>query len=244
MNRDEYPVLRRTWRRGGNTPRRRPQVVGRAADGTPSLGPSTSAPGRRPRAVATHRRFGRGTGALGVILAWVVLTACNGASTDPTSSPPPSTSPTSQATTTTATSTPSATTPQQQALDAYRAMWAAWVTAARTSDAHTKTIGHHATGNALELILTSLAQDKKDGVVTRGQPVLNPRVQSAEPASDPTHVTVADCADASRWLKYSASTGKLKDDVPGGRHAITAVVQKVGDTWMVVQFIVQSVGTC
>lgn len=135
-------------------------------------------------------------------------------------------------------------TPQQQALDAYRAMWASWVTAAQTSDAHTKTIGRHATGNALELILTSLAQDKQEGMVTRGQPLINPRVQVATPPSAPTHVTLSDCADASHWLKYQASTGKLKNNVPGGRHAITALVQDVGGTWMVVQFVVQSVGSC
>jgi hypothetical protein len=182
-----------------------------------------------------------------VVLGCLVMAGCGGASSGTTSSPPTSTTQKSPATlpaTTSTASTPAVVTPQQQALDAYRAMWAAWVTAAQTSDAHTKTIGRHATGNALELILTSLAQDKQEGMVTRGQPVINPRVQVATPPSAPTHVTLSDCADASHWLKYQASTGKLKNNVPGGRHAITALVQDVGGTWMVVQFVVQSVGSC
>jgi hypothetical protein len=177
-----------------------------------------------------------------MVLGLVAVTGCTGASSTTASSTPTSTTQTSQDSV--PATTPAGASPQQQAQDAYRAMWASWVTAAQTSDAHTKTIGRHAAGNALELILTSLAQDKQEGVVTRGQPVLNPRVQAATPPSAPTHVTLSDCADASHWLKYRASTGKLKNNVPGGRHAITALVQDVSGTWMVVQFVVQSVGSC
>ncbi len=123
-------------------------------------------------------------------------------------------------------------------------MWAAWVTAARTSDATSKTLGRYTTGKALELILTSLAQDKQEGMVTRGQPVLNPRVQAVTPTASPTQVTIADCADDSHWLKYRAADGTLKDHVPGGRHAVTAAVQNVAGTWLVAQFLVDEVGTC
>lgn len=136
------------------------------------------------------------------------------------------------------------TTPQEKALVAYRAMWADWVTAARTSDSTTKALGREATGDALLLMLNSLAKDKHDGIVTRGQPVISPRVQSATPATASTHVTITDCADASHWLKYHADTGALQDNEPGGRHAITALVQNVGGTWMVVQFLVRPVGSC
>lgn len=140
--------------------------------------------------------------------------------------------------------TPRPTTPQEKALAAYRAMWADWITAARTSDSTTKALGREATGDALLLLLNSLAKDKHDGIVSRGQPAISPRVQSVTPATAPTHVTITDCADDSHWLKYRASTGALKDNVPGGRHYVTALVQNVGGTWMVVQFLVRPVGSC
>jgi hypothetical protein len=85
-------------------------------------------------------------------------------------------------------------------------MWAAWVTAAQTSDATSRTVGRYTTGKALELILTSLAQDKQEGMVTRGQPVLNPRVQAATPTASPTQVTIADCADDSHWRSTEPPT--------------------------------------
>jgi hypothetical protein len=243
MNRSGHPLRTRARRRRRDDVRHRPAATDQTAVKIRQPRSPASVSSRGPRTSAPRPHHGRIAAALGMALL-VALTGCTGASTDPPGSPPTSSTPTSRATTPTTSSPPTAATPQQQALVAYQAMWAAWVTAAKTSDAHTKTIGRHATGDALELILTSLAQDKQEGVVTRGQPVLNPHVQSATPASAPTHVTIVDCADASHWLKYSASTGKLKNDVPGGKHAVTAVVQHVGSTWMVVQFIVQSAGTC
>jgi hypothetical protein len=187
---------------------------------------------------------------LGLVLVAVVVTGCasagsgSGGSSSATSRSTSSQGQTLTTTSTTADPSSSAATQQQQAVAAYQAMWAAWVTAALTSDPTSKSLGRHAAGNALELIVTSLSQDKREGMVTRGQPVLKPRVQAATPSSAPTHVTIADCADATHWLKYRASTGTLKDDVPGGRHTVNAVVQNVNGTWLVVQFLVQPVGTC
>jgi hypothetical protein len=116
--------------------------------------------------------------------------------------------------------------------------------AATTSNWQSAALGRHATGDALAMIVRSLHQDQRSGLVTKGQPVLNPRVQGAEPPGSPTRITITDCADATNWLKYRASTGTLQDDTPGGRHAITAVVRDVSGTWMVVRFQVQGTGTC
>jgi hypothetical protein len=101
----------------------------------------------------------------------------------------------------------------------------------------------HAAGMALQLIIDSLRKDKQDGVVTRGQPVLNPRVREASPVTRPTRVTVEDCGDDSSWLKYRAS-GELKNDVPGGRREMHAIVRNLDGVWKVVDFTVEATGSC
>lgn len=116
--------------------------------------------------------------------------------------------------------------------------------AAVTSDYKSALLGRHAGGDALLKIKQSLYADKKAGVVSKGQPVLNPRAQAVTPNGGLTRVTVVDCSDDSHWLKYKAATGALKDNVPGGRHAVTAQVVGVGNSWLVTQFLVQPVGTC
>jgi hypothetical protein len=58
--------------------------------------------------------------------------------------------------------------PEGLALAAYRGMWSDFVVAARTSDYRSKTLGPHVTGDALAMIVQSLARDKKAGGSTAG----------------------------------------------------------------------------
>ena len=126
---------------------------------------------------------------------------------------------------------------------AYRGMWEDMATAAETSDHESPLLGRHSSGDALVQIKQSLYADKKAGMVTKGRPVLSPRVQTMTSNGGLTRVTVADCADATHWLKYVAATGRLQDDEPGGKHAVTAQVVESGGSWVVVQFLVRPVGT-
>lgn len=188
-------------------------------------------------------RVGRGVVSC---LAVVLVAGCSATSSVPAGSS------SSRSTTGTSTSssvasvTPTATptTPQEKALAAYRGMWADMAAAAVTSDYKSALLGRHASGDALLKIKQSLLADKQAGLVTKGQPVLSPRAQAVSSPSGLTRVSVVDCADDSHWLKYRAATGALQDNVPGGRHAVTAQVVGENGSWVVVQFLVRPVGTC
>jgi hypothetical protein len=181
----------------------------------------------------------------GAVLSVVVLAGCGAASSG---SDAPRASGSSALSTTgapsTSPSTPAATGPRELALAAYRGMWEDMATAAETSDHESPLLGRHTSGEALVQIKQSLYADKKAGLVTKGRPVLSPRVQSLTSDGGLTRVAVTDCADDTHWLKYVAATGKLQDDEPGGKHAVTAQVVGKSGSWVVVQFLVRPVGTC
>jgi hypothetical protein len=131
------------------------------------------------------------------------------------------------------------------AVDAYLGMWQAMAGAARTSDWRSPQLGEYATGQALNTISRGLYTDHRNGLVTKGAPNNAPTVSRVDPADEPTRVTISDCGDSTHWLKYHADTGRLADDGPGGRRAITAVVDQQRDgRWLVSDFAVESVGTC
>jgi hypothetical protein len=117
--------------------------------------------------------------------------------------------------------------------------------AAETSDWKAPYLADHATGDALQTITGSLYADHRNGVVTRGEPVLDPTVTSAEPPEDPTTVMIEDCGDSTNWLKYEEDTGELVDDEPGGSQRIEAEVKRQPDgSWAVTRFGVWEVGSC
>ncbi|MGW4115280.1 hypothetical protein ACWEFJ_30770 [Actinosynnema sp. NPDC004786] len=129
-------------------------------------------------------------------------------------------------------------------MDAYRGMWLSFAEAATTSDWRSPKLAEYATGTALTTLSRGLYGDHYRGVVSRGQPVLNPSVSSAEPAQAPTKVVVTDCGDSTNWTSHYADSGQPADE-PGGRRHIDAIVEKQADgTWKVVEFGVHEVGTC
>jgi hypothetical protein len=133
---------------------------------------------------------------------------------------------------------------RQQALGAYSGMWRAMADAAVTSDWQSPKLVQYATGDALGVISRLLYTDHLNGVVTKGEPKLNPQVTNVDPPNDPTTVMVSDCGDDSGWLKYKTN-GQLVDDVPGGRRSIIAEVKKQQDgSWKGTRFAVGDTGTC
>lgn len=137
--------------------------------------------------------------------------------------------------------------PSQQAeaaaLAAYRAMWADMVIAARTSDYQSPILAEHASGNALALLIHGLAVNRQEGIVSRGQPTMDPQVLSMSPAAGPTQVDIVDCFDDAHWLNYKVSGG-LQNNVPGGRHHTTATVVDTAGVWKVTELQVGAAGTC
>ncbi|MGH3492777.1 MAG: hypothetical protein ACRDQ1_06030 [Sciscionella sp.] len=170
-----------------------------------------------------------------------VLTACaptSGASSGAAGSPAPHITATSPSPLT------PAVTARQEAIESYVGMWHDMAAAATTSDWRSPRIGAHATGDALLVISKSLYTDHLNNVVTKGEPKNEPTVSSMNPPEDPTTVLISDCGDDSGWLKYRTD-GRLLNDAPGGRRAITAEVKKQPDgSWKVSRFAVEAVGSC
>ncbi|MDI5969900.1 hypothetical protein POF50_011225 [Streptomyces sp. SL13] len=128
---------------------------------------------------------------------------------------------------------------------AYLGMWRDMATASRTADWEAPALAHHATGAALSAISRGLYADHLNGLVAKGAPKDYPVVTSMDPSVDPTTVMISDCGDSSQWLQYRKDTGKLADNRPGGRQAITAEVKQQGDgSWKVTRFAVEAVDSC
>lgn len=175
-----------------------------------------------------------------VLLATV--TSCSSPEASPPRGPTPKATSASAATTTSASPDNVA---GQQAIAVYEGMWADFVAAGRTSDWESKRLGDHATGLAVTNMSRALYADKKNGLVTKGEPVLRPEVDSVKPSSNPTKVIITDCGDSSETQKYYAKTGKPLKGSPGGRHRINAVVEKdSGGQWKVTDYGVHEVGSC
>jgi hypothetical protein len=134
---------------------------------------------------------------------------------------------------------------KQDALAAYRGMWQDFVEAGHTSDWQSPKLGQYATGVALTNLSRGLYADHYNGLVTKGEPTLNPSVSSVESPNDPKKITVTDCGDSTHWLKYRADNGQPADNTPGGRRLINAVVQEQADgSWKVTEYGVHEVGSC
>lgn len=131
----------------------------------------------------------------------------------------------------------------QDALEAYRGMWGAFVEAAKTSDPDAPDLRIHASGQALKLIVSSLYSNRDQGKVTLGDLDIDPKVTEVKPAQAPTEMAVLDCVDSTNWLEYKSSGG-LWDDKPGGKHRTTATVVLTDSTWKVSSFILEESGTC
>ncbi|RSM35881.1 hypothetical protein DMA12_42570 [Amycolatopsis balhimycina DSM 5908] len=124
-------------------------------------------------------------------------------------------------------------------------MWQDFVAAGATSDWQSLKLGQYATGIALTNLSRGLYADHFNGLVTKGEPVLNPSVSSVDPPGAPKKIIVTDCGDSTHWLKYRADNGQLADNKPGGRQQINAIVEKQADgAWKVADYGVHDVGTC
>lgn len=131
----------------------------------------------------------------------------------------------------------------QDALAAYRAAYADWVNAAKTSNYQDLALEHHMSGQALSFVSGSLRVHQVQGTVAKGEPVLRPTVGQMLPATDPTEVVINSQVDDSNWLAYT-SDGRLYDSTPGGCHQSQALVVKKDGVWKVDQLAVNQVGTC
>jgi hypothetical protein len=132
---------------------------------------------------------------------------------------------------------------ERDALAAYRGMWEDWIAMAATSDYQNPRLSQHTSGRALSLIYRGIYVNKRNGVVSRGRPILSPRVTAATPAGNPDRATIVDCADSTNWLNYRPD-GQLQDRTPGGHRFIQSLAVKRNGGWKIDQLVVQAIGTC
>jgi hypothetical protein len=133
---------------------------------------------------------------------------------------------------------------ERDASAAFTGMVAAWVKAGRTADTEEPDLGRYAQGLAYTSLVSRMLAAQSEGKVVRGEPKVDQRVTGASPSDDPSSLELAVCLDDSDWLEYRRSNGKPWDDVPGGRHAMTAVVKRTGGVWKVDSFSLDKAGTC
>lgn len=133
---------------------------------------------------------------------------------------------------------------EHAALDAYRGMWAAFSAASQVGDPEHPDLAMYATGDALDVLVTGLEANQREGLVSDGGEVaLYPEAVEAQPADAPTEVSISDCADTSNTRRVRPS-GPPFTDSPGGWRQVTAMVQLVDEVWKVTDFAVQEVGSC
>lgn len=125
------------------------------------------------------------------------------------------------------------------ALDAYRAMWRDLTRASETSDAASPLLDDHATGGALAVMKYGLDKSKKEQVVSKGAPRVDPEVASA----NSREVVLVDCVDDRNWLQYKLN-GELKNDVPGGHFRADATVRRSEGAWKVTDLYMHEAGSC
>ena len=134
---------------------------------------------------------------------------------------------------------------QQQALEAYRGMWAAYAKAGLTANPDEPDLARYTTADALAVLVKGLTTYRDAGHILKGDLVTHPSIKDSGASSDSSSIDVVDCLDDTRFLVYVAATGALLNDTPGGRRSTTAVVVDTGgNTWKVTSFAVKGVGTC
>ncbi|MFV2021702.1 hypothetical protein [Micromonospora sp. LOL_023] len=132
---------------------------------------------------------------------------------------------------------------ERDALRAYRGMWDALVEAGKVSDPDAPDLRRHASDQALRLIVKALYINREQGEVVLGELVLDPEITALVPATDPTTATVLDCVNDENWLQYNVSGGPVNEE-PGGRHRMTATVNRTAEGWRVSSFLLEETGTC
>jgi hypothetical protein len=133
---------------------------------------------------------------------------------------------------------------RREAVAAYLGMWQVYARASHTSDWQAPYLSQYAAGDALQFLSRDLYADHYNGLVSKGDPLNNPRVTSASPEDAPTSVMISDCLDDRHWLRYRTD-GSLLDNTPGALHKVLAEVRLHTDgKWRVTRFGIGDPGSC
>jgi hypothetical protein len=178
-------------------------------------------------------------GAVSLLLAVGVVAGCTSENRDA-----PATVPTSPVTSTPTTAAPTSTADPHAAtvaavLAAYRGFWADVVVAGRSADWQSPHLADHAVGAPVTAVRDTLRQLRQAGLVARGTIRVAPTITSLAA----TTAKLSDCQDLTRFLKYDAKTGALRDKPSGKRYLAVATLSRLNGQWKITE-LAQAVRVC
>ncbi|MDI5906853.1 MULTISPECIES: hypothetical protein [Streptomyces] len=118
-------------------------------------------------------------------------------------------------------------------LAAYRGYWNSAVTAWTQGSLNGVPLTRYATGLAESAVRSTLRTYRAAGVVTQGQPRLEPKVSALHLSVSPYTATVTDCVDETHFYKVSKSTGAHSAASVRGQHPAVYQAQYNGG-WRIV----------
>lgn len=183
---------------------------------------------------------------LGLLAVIAIAATIGGCATNPPATLPISTVPTPPSANSPTASTAAAETPElakQHAIDAYVGMQNAFLRASELGDPSYPDLANYAAGDALVRLTEGLKTNQSKGLLSRGEAVYHPHVESLSPSTSPTKASLRDCMDTSKTSRYKAN-GESYQDSPGGLRLVLAEVERINGTWKVTSFGVRQVGSC
>jgi hypothetical protein len=191
------------------------------------------------------KRTATRTGLLAAAALTALLAACTDQNNPPTALPS-SAAPASAAASLSAAPSAAVETPEQakkNATDAYVGMWNAFMKASELGDPAYAELPKYTHGLALTRLTEGLKANQANGLLSRGQAVYHPKVESFGPPTAPTKVSIRDCMDTSKTTLYKADGSPYKD-TPGGLRLVLADVERIDGAWKVTSFGAREVGSC
>lgn len=105
------------------------------------------------------------------------------------------------------------------------------IAAGKTADWQAPQLDDHSTGQALQTVRDYYRGLRADGLVARGTVSLHARVLSLRAAT----ATIQDCNDTSKFLRYDAKTGALRDTSDPVPDDIRITLELIQGAWLVTQ---------
>ncbi|MEY9878262.1 hypothetical protein ABH931_007789 [Streptacidiphilus sp. MAP12-33] len=128
-------------------------------------------------------------------------------------------------------------------LAAYRGYWNSAVSAWTQGSLTDVPLGRYATGPADSAVRSALQTYQADGVVTHGQPLLDPSVTALNLSASPYTATITDCVDETGFYKVHKSTGVRVAGAPTGHHPAVYQARYDGG-WVIVSGSVDPARAC
>lgn len=107
-------------------------------------------------------------------------------------------------------------------------------------------LSDHASGQALDLVTKDVQRSRHEGTIGKGPLNFEPTVTRLDLQSHPVTAFIDDCVDATKYLKYSASSGQLvgTPNTDMRRQHVTAHLTESTGVWKVDELHIYQSGSC